>query len=99
MRISSASKFWQAAIMATRIYTRTGDTGDTGLFGGARVRKDDRRVEAYGTVDELNAVLGMARTLPAEPEIETLLLTFQHDLFTLGSDLATPHEDDRHKGR
>ena len=82
-----------------RIYTRTGDTGDTGLFGGQRVRKDDLRVEAYGTVDELNAVLGMARALEPDPEQDSFLSIVQHDLFQLGSDLATPQEKDTHKGR
>jgi len=78
-----------------RIYTRTGDTGETGLFGGGRVRKDDVRVAAYGTVDELNAVLGVARgalaghdALPAE--IDHFLDCVQHQLFNLGAELATP---------
>ena len=85
--------------MATRIYTRSGDAGETGLFGGARVRKDDLRVEAYGATDELNAALGLAVSLNAEPEITALLLEFQHDLFTLGGDLAAPEENDATKGR
>ena len=85
--------------MATRIYTRSGDAGETGLFGGSRVRKDDLRVEAYGTTDELNAALGLAIALSAEPEINALLLQFQHDLFTLGGDLAAPEESDRARGR
>lgn len=84
-----------------KIYTRTGDDGDTGLFGGQRVHKDDLRVEAYGTVDELNAVLGVARThAPAsDADIDALLQTLQNDLFGLGSDLATPEEKDTKKGR
>lgn len=82
-----------------RIYTKTGDLGETGLFGGERVYKDDLRVTAYGTVDELNAVLGIAIALQADPELDTLLLSFQNDLFMLGSDLATPEEEDRNKGR
>ena len=73
-----------------KIYTRTGDSGDTGLFGGARVRKDHARIEAYGTIDELNAVLGMVRSQELPPELSTLLETFQNDLFTLGAELATP---------
>ncbi|MDE0734379.1 MAG: cob(I)yrinic acid a,c-diamide adenosyltransferase [Pirellulaceae bacterium] len=73
-----------------KIYTRTGDTGDTGLFGGPRVRKDHARIEAYGTIDELNAVLGMVRSQELTPELSTLLETFQNDLFTLGAELATP---------
>lgn len=85
--------------MPARIYTRTGDTGETGLFGGERVGKDDLRVEAYGTVDELNAVLGAARTHGADAEIDALLLSLQNELFSLGADLATPDEEDTHKGR
>ena len=73
-----------------KIYTRTGDAGDTGLFGGPRVRKDDVRIEAYGTVDELNAVLGLARTEHASPELSELLESIQHDLFVIGAELATP---------
>ncbi len=84
-----------------KIYTRTGDNGDTGLFGGQRVHKDDLRVEAYGTVDELNAVLGVVRThVPLEDaDINSLLQIIQNDLFGLGSDLATPEEKDVNKGR
>jgi cob(I)alamin adenosyltransferase len=76
--------------MSTRIYTRTGDTGDTGLFGGQRVGKDDLRVEAYGTVDELNAVLGVALTQSQDSDLARLLTHLQNDLFALGADLATP---------
>ena len=73
-----------------KIYTKTGDAGETGLFGGPRVRKDDVRIEAYGTVDELNAALGLARadTLP-EPLGQTLLRV-QSELFSVGAELATP---------
>ena len=73
-----------------KIYTRTGDSGDTGLFGGPRVRKDDIRIEAYGTVDELNAVLGLARAEPASADLSQLLESLQHDLFVIGAELATP---------
>lgn len=73
-----------------KIYTRTGDMGETGLFGGPRVPKDQARVEAYGTVDELNAVLGVCLTVIDEPEIMGLLQRIQNDLFDVGSDLATP---------
>jgi len=78
-----------------RIYTRTGDKGDTGLFGGGRVRKDNFRVAAYGTVDELNAVLGVARiTFHSQDEvpveIDGFLARVQHQLFNLGAELATP---------
>jgi len=73
-----------------KIYTRTGDAGDTGLFGGGRVPKDDIRVEAYGDVDELNAVLGVVRASNPFPRIDDLLLTIQRDLFAVGALLATP---------
>jgi len=76
--------------MASHIYTRTGDTGETGLFGGQRVPKDALRVDAYGTVDELNAVLGAACAQAVSEELKSLLLTLQSDLFLLGADLATP---------
>lgn len=84
--------------MSTRIYTRTGDSGQTGLFGGRRVGKDDLRVEAYGTVDELNAALGLARTQAADTELDALIGTLQHDLFGLGADLATPQEEATRRG-
>jgi cob(I)alamin adenosyltransferase len=87
--------------MAFKIYTRTGDRGDTGLFGGGRVGKDDVRVDAYGEVDELNAVVGLARaadggTEGVAPEgaslreIDELLEGIQRDLFAIGALLATP---------
>jgi cob(I)alamin adenosyltransferase len=85
--------------MASQIYTRTGDKGETGLFGGERVGKDDLRVEAYGTVDELNAALGVARAQSPEPELDAILSALQTELFVLGADLATPEEKDRSKGR
>ena len=73
-----------------KIYTKTGDAGDTGLFGGGRVQKDDPRVEAYGDVDELNAVLGMARAVEPMPRIDEVLVPIQRDLFSIGALLATP---------
>jgi cob(I)alamin adenosyltransferase len=73
-----------------KIYTRSGDDGDTALFGGGRVPKAHARVEAYGTVDELNAVIGVAICRVADPLIADRLQTVQHDLFSLGADLATP---------
>jgi cob(I)alamin adenosyltransferase len=73
-----------------KIYTRTGDAGDTGLFGGGRVPKDDVRVEAYGDVDELNAVIGLVRARSPFPRIDDLLLSIQRDLFSIGALLATP---------
>ncbi|HSO41147.1 MAG TPA: cob(I)yrinic acid a,c-diamide adenosyltransferase [Labilithrix sp.] len=70
------------------IYTKTGDDGTTGLFGGARVKKASSRVEAYGTVDELNATLGVARATKLDPFAEGVLAQVQVDLFTLGAELA-----------
>ena len=75
--------------MSGKIYTRRGDGGDTGLFGGGRVSKSDLRVEAYGTVDELNAALGWATSQVDEQEIKDRLETVQEDLFVIGADLAT----------
>lgn len=75
----------------TRIYTRTGDRGDTGLFDGTRVSKADPRVDAYGEVDELNAWLGFVRASPAADEaISASLVRIQRDLFALGAMLADP---------
>jgi len=71
-----------------KIYTKTGDDGTTGLFGGARIGKASARVEAYGTVDELNAVLGVARATGLETVTEEVLARVQIDLFTLGAELA-----------
>ena len=73
-----------------KIYTRTGDAGETALFGGGRVAKDHLRVAAYGTVDELNATVGWAGTQAVDTDIQARLGLLQHDLFTLGSELATP---------
>jgi cob(I)alamin adenosyltransferase len=78
-----------------KIYTRTGDKGDTSLFGGQRVSKDALRIEAYGTVDELNSVLGIVRADNAQPEIDRLLARIQEVLFVLGADLATPRSADK----
>jgi len=71
-----------------RIYTKTGDDGTTGLFGGARIDKDAERVEAFGTVDELNSALGMARAESLPAELDELLGRIQSDLFSLGAELA-----------
>ena len=76
--------------MTIKIYTKTGDRGQTGLFGGGRVDKDHPRVEAYGDVDELNAVLGMARAVELMPRIDEVLVPIQRDLFGIGALLATP---------
>jgi cob(I)alamin adenosyltransferase len=77
--------------MAFKIYTKTGDDGTTGLFGGERVAKDAPRIESYGIVDELNSLLGVVRTHRLRVEDDDLLGTIQEDLFVLGADLATPH--------
>ncbi len=76
--------------MATRIYTKTGDDGTTGLFGGTRVRKDHLRIETYGTVDELNSIIGVALTTTVPEQLAGELRTISSVLFTLGADLATP---------
>ena len=73
-----------------RIYTKTGDSGETGLVGGSRVSKDHIRVEAYGDVDELNAVIGYARSIGSDPELDSFLEFSQSALFELGAELATP---------
>jgi cob(I)alamin adenosyltransferase len=75
-----------------KIYTKTGDHGETGLFGGPRVRKSDHRVEAYGEVDELNAALGVVRAQVEDPEIDHHLGRIQDHLFCVGAELATPHD-------
>lgn len=74
-----------------KIYTRTGDTGDTGLFGGGRVPKDDVRVAAYGAVDELNAMLGAVMATQPEAFERDLLRSVQRDLFAIGGRLAAPN--------
>ena len=73
-----------------KIYTKTGDTGKTSLFGGRRVSKDDIRVEACGTVDELNSAVGLCRAMNTVKEVDEDLEKIQNDLFTLGAELATP---------
>jgi cob(I)alamin adenosyltransferase len=73
-----------------KIYTRTGDLGETSLFGGARVAKNDPRIEAYGTVDELSSFLGVARAASLPGEIEAMLDPVQRDLFDVGAHLASP---------
>jgi cob(I)alamin adenosyltransferase len=78
-----------------KIYTKQGDKGQTGLWGGQRVRKDSPRVTAYGTVDELNAHLGMARSSAIDARLGEQLARIQNELFVLGSDLATPGDDER----
>lgn len=78
-------------VALTRIYTRTGDNGSTGLVNGARRPKHDLRVQAYGTVDETNACLGLSRLhTGGDPDMDAMLGRIQNDLFDLGADLATP---------
>jgi cob(I)alamin adenosyltransferase len=79
-----------------KIYTRTGDEGETALFGGARVMKDDARVEAYGTVDELNSLIGAVVASQPGAEIEQVLVRVQAELFQLGAELAcVPGKEDK----
>lgn len=86
-------------VKLNKIYTRTGDTGTTGLGTGARVRKYDLRVAAYGTVDETNAAIGLARLhLSGEPALEAILTRIQNDLFDLGADLCTPPTEGEAEG-
>jgi cob(I)alamin adenosyltransferase len=73
-----------------KIYTKTGDNGDTSLFGGKRVPKSSLRIDAYGTVDELNAQLGIVRALKPHAEVDNIVEQIQSQLFQLGADLATP---------
>ena len=73
-----------------KIYTKTGDAGLTGLVGGERIPKDDPRIEAYGTVDELNACLGLVRSLQPAPDVGPVLEAIQHRLFAVGAELASP---------
>jgi cob(I)alamin adenosyltransferase len=75
-----------------KIYTKTGDDGTTGLFGSGRVLKNSRRIEAYGTVDELNSVIGVLSTQEGADYFKVLLQEIQISLFVLGADLATPLE-------
>lgn len=73
-----------------KIYTRTGDRGETGLFGGGRVPKDHPRVAAYGDIDELNSILGLVRATSNQQFFDSLLESIQRDLFAIGGHLATP---------
>jgi len=87
------------AIRITRVYTRVGDDGHTALVGGRRVPKDDLRIEAYGTLDELNSIVGLARVFNSEAaataareRLDYILRVLQNELFDLGSELATPND-------
>src|SRR5262244_4039639 len=86
-------------VRINKVYTRTGDDGTTGLVGGARAPKDSLRIEAYGTVDELNAAIGLVRAAlgasRARARLEPILRRVQNELFNLGAELATPDETRR----
>jgi cob(I)alamin adenosyltransferase len=86
-------------VLLSRIYTKTGDRGTTALGNGRRVAKDHPRIEAFGTVDELNSVLGMARAAGLDPETAGLLRTIQNDLFDVGADLCVPEAPRVRAGR
>lgn len=94
-----ADRFNEPRVGISKVYTRTGDRGETALVGGQRVPKDHGRIEAYGTVDELNSMVGLARVAaqaepqPAMQELARRLLRVQHQLFNLGSCLATLPKD------
>jgi cob(I)alamin adenosyltransferase len=99
--VMSKQPFEEPRLAINRVYTRTGDQGETGLAGGQRVPKDSARIEAYGTIDELNSFLGLARVTTTEIAAEeprmavlaAIILRVQHELFNLGSILATMPED------
>ncbi|MGH7767742.1 MAG: ATP:cob(I)alamin adenosyltransferase, partial [Candidatus Binatia bacterium] len=92
-------------VRITRVYTRTGDKGQTALVGGRRVAKDSPRIESYGTIDELNSIVGLARAFHADRlregeahrYLDEVLAKIQDELFDLGSELATP-EDAAYEG-
>jgi len=81
----------------TKIYTRTGDDGTTGLIGGKRLPKDAPRIEAYGSVDELNALIGVVRSYDLTDRVDSVLRDIQDELFTVGADLALPDQADRER--
>lgn len=94
MSVPASGKFDNPRVAINRVYTRRGDSGETSLAGGQRIAKNDLRIEAYGTVDELNSFIGLARESARElPELDTILRRVQHELFNLGSILATLPED------
>ena len=85
-------------VYLSRIYTKTGDQGETALGNGVRVRKDDPRVAAYGSVDELNAVLGLCVVHIADAEMGDLIRTIQNELFDVGADLCVPQPNEEAPG-
>lgn len=94
-RVANATGLWprppaSEIIEPVKIYTRTGDAGETGLFDGTRVSKADARVDAYGAIDETNAWLGLARAAGLDAELSTMVESIQRDLFAVGARLADP---------
>jgi cob(I)alamin adenosyltransferase len=81
-------------VTLSKIYTRTGDDGTTGLVGQERRLKSNIRIETYGTIDEANSAIGVARVQSVSPEIDAMLARIQNDLFDVGADFATPHSLD-----
>ena len=73
-----------------KVYTKTGDKGTTGLYGGTRVSKNSLKIDSYGTVDELNSYLGLIRSYEIDPALEEEIIIIQKGLFNLGAELATP---------
>ena len=94
-----AAKNREEPVRLTRIYTGGGDAGETSLGDGARVSKDDARIEAFGTVDELNSILGLVLSAGGPPEITAPLVRIQNELFDLGADLAVPESEENGKSR
>lgn len=82
-----------------KIYTKTGDRGDTRLFDGTKVRKHDDRVEAYGDIDELNSLIGAASSFLQDPSLVSILADIQRDLFSVGAQLADPRFRERAAGK
>ena len=82
-----------------KIYTKTGDRGDTRLFDGTKVRKHDERVDAYGDVDELNSFIGAAASFLKDAELESMLADIQKDLFSVGAQLADPGSKSQNRGK
>jgi cob(I)alamin adenosyltransferase len=80
-----------------KIYTKTGDKGETGLYGGERVSKNSPRIEAYGTIDELNSFIGLTVTEIKDKAVKELLSKIQNQLFTVGTDLSTPYSMEEQK--
>jgi cob(I)alamin adenosyltransferase len=96
---SCATKIGATMVYLSRIYTKTGDLGDTGLGDGSRVPKDHPRVTAYGAVDELNAVLGLFATQLTDAETVALVRSVQNDLFDVGADLCLPADEGEQSGQ